>query len=105
MSMIKRLDVEYRTNGSHYKLFRRSDKAGMYKQYIDGIYVGCEMFKITIKEESEIFGKKLPKREVVPSPNQWGESAWTLSNKLSDEELINRFEKYNKELNECEKMK
>lgn len=95
---MKRLDVTYKTNGSEYTLFRRGEEVAIYKQVIDGIYVGAEMFKIQIRKRETIKGKEYPERETPPNNDSWGETSFTLSRHLTDEQLIERFERYEREL-------
>lgn len=96
---MKRLDIEIRTNKSVYKLFYRSERVAMYKQYMDGMYVGAEMGRIETRKEETIKGTWYPEREVYFANDSWGTSCWTLSNRLTDDELRERFMKYDEEVN------
>lgn len=96
---MKRLDTTIKTNGHTYRLFRRSEDVAVYKQYSsDKVLVGFEMFVITKRPKEVILGNKYPEREVYASLSDWGVSAWTLSNKLTEEEVLTRFEDLNNKI-------
>lgn len=97
---MKRLDTEIRTNNHHYKLLRRSEEVALYRQFHpeSGQLVGYELFKIKTRPLEIISGKEYPEREVYATNADWGKTAWTLSCKLSEEEALERFEEYVKEL-------
>ena len=95
----RRLDIEIKTNGSHYKLLRRSERSAVYKQYIDGILVGYEVYSpITIRKEEVFKGVTYPLREIIPSESSWGISSWSLGSYYTEEEAIAYFENKDKEL-------
>lgn len=95
----RRLDIEIKTNGSHYKLLRRSERSAVYKQYIDGILVGYEVYSpIPIRKEETFKGVTYPLREISPPTEYFGVSAWSLGIYLTEQEVIKYFERKDKEL-------
>lgn len=99
MKKPRRLEIEFLTNKSKYVLLRRSERSAVYKQYIDGILVGYEVYSpITVRKEEVFKGIEYPLREVVPSEASWGISSWSLGIYLSEREVIEYFERKDKEL-------
>lgn len=95
----RRLEIEFLTNKSKYVLLRRSERSAVYKQYIDGILVGYEVYSpIPIRKEETFKGVVFPLREVVPSSESFGTGAWTLGIYYTEEQVIEKFEKLDKEL-------
>ena len=75
----RRLDVTFKTNQSEYRLLRRSERSAVYKQYIDGILVGYEVYSpIPIRKEETFKGVTYPLREISPSELLFGICAWSL---------------------------
>lgn len=95
----KRLDIDVNTNGHNYTLFRRSENVACYKQYFEDVLVGYELFIIPVRKEEVIKNVTYPLRETFPSTSLWGERAWTLPAFTSEDQVINRFEKLDKEVN------
>lgn len=95
----RRLDIELKTNRSHYKLLRRSERSAVYKQYIDGILVGYEVYSpIPIRKEETFKGVTYPLREISPPIEHFGVSAWSLGTYYTEEDVIKYFERKDKEL-------
>jgi len=94
----KRLEIEVKTNGHSYTLFRRSEKVACYKQYFEDTLVGFELFIIPIRKEETIKNVTYPLREVFPSTSVWGENAWTLPAFTPEDKVIERFNKLDKEV-------
>ena len=64
------------------KLVKRTPTKAMYFRW-DGVY---EVFRVKIKEESDVFGKTYPRREAYPSSEDFGSIAWC----FHDEKLANQ---------------
>ena len=58
------------------KLLARTDHKAIYYRW-DNVW---EVFRIKIREEVELFGRKYPKMEVYPSNEEFGKRAWCFSN-------------------------
>lgn len=97
---MKRLDTTIKTNKSTYVLFRRSENVAVYNQYIDDMLVARELFEIKTRPEETIKGVTYPLREVFAANIDFGVTAFSLLANMSDEEVLKRFEKFNKEINE-----
>jgi hypothetical protein len=59
---------------------KRNGFKAMYEQTFEGNLIAFEVFKVKTRKESEVFGKIIPLREVFPSDESFGSTAWTLSN-------------------------
>jgi len=59
------------------KLIMRTDKKALYYRW-DDCY---EVFRITIQEASEVFGKKYPAHESYPGNEEFGKIAWAFKDK------------------------
>ena len=95
----RRLEIEFLTNKSKYVLLRRSERSAVYKQYMDGVLVGYEVYSPIHIRKAEVFkGIEYPLREVVPSNENWSQCAWSLGNYYTEEEAIKYFERKDKEV-------
>ena len=54
------------------KLVERTDKKAIYRRW-DDVY---EVFRIKVCPEKTLFGKTYPRREVYPSSEDFGATAW-----------------------------
>lgn len=101
---MRRLDIEYKTNGTEYKLFRRSEKVALYKQYSkEGDLIAYELFKIHKRPQETIKGIDYPEREIFASNQQFGLDAWAIPVRRGEDYVIKRFESYDKEVLNCDK--
>lgn len=99
METVSRLQLEIRTNGSVYKMVRRSENVALYKQFIDNEHVGWEFGLIRVRESENIKGKQYGRREVYFKNDDFGVTAWSPSRFVSEEEVIKKFEEYDKYVN------
>ena len=61
------------------KLVKRTDRKAMYYRW-DNVW---EVFRISISEAAEIYGRKYPRREVYPGNEDFGSTAWCFSDEES----------------------
>lgn len=67
------------------KCVKRTDKKAMYYRW-DDVW---EVFKIKVSEESKVFDKTYPKREVYPGNEDFGKTAWCYSDEASALRMYN----------------
>src|SRR5690606_2966466 len=95
-----RLEIEFLTNKSKYVLLRRSERSAVYKQYMDGVLVGYEVYSpIPIRKEEVFIGIEYPLREICPSASLFGICAWSLGAYYSELDAIQYFEDKDRLLN------
>ena len=73
------LPATFIKNTFTYELVMRDGQCAIYKQRLR-TGVGClayEVFRIEVKPEGEMFGKIIPMREVAPSNEAFGFTAWS----------------------------
>jgi len=80
--------TEYKRNGFHYKILKRSGDYGLFH----GKSKDCETFEV-IKIQSHngraIYGKTFPPSEFPPSNEQWGSYGWTFTKCKLAEDFFN----------------
>lgn len=96
------LATTVKTNGSVYKLLRRSDTTAIYKQFIEGTLVGYEVFKIPVRPAEHITGKEYPQRETYPNGSMFGKTAWSYGTRYSEKEVLRIFENLEDKIKEYE---
>lgn len=95
---MKQLEKLIKTNGSTYKLLRRSETVTLYEQYMSDNLVAYELSIVKTREAESFKGVDLPTRECFPSNQDFGVSAWSLPVLLGKKEVIRRFEDLNTEV-------
>src|SRR5438552_953193 len=69
----ERLPVEFTQEGRTLQQLKRNDKAAMYElRGHKGWLYGYEVVKIRVREPRVVFGRLQPRREVYPTPSDWG---------------------------------
>ena len=74
---MKRLPEELRCNGYTYTLHMRGKRACIYAQHVAPGKRRWEVFLIKTRPAEDIIGKSYPEREVFPSNESFGKTAWT----------------------------
>lgn len=95
---MKRLDIEIKTNGHTYILHRRSEKVALYKQYFEGMHVGWEYGLIKLRKAEKIKGVQYEERETFFANSEFGVTAFSPAMCLTEEQVIQKFENYVKEV-------
>lgn len=73
------LEKEYEKNGYTYLQVYRSDTEAIYKQKDGDRNVGYEVGRIKTAKAGEIFGNKVPAREVFWNNEDFGVIAWSVA--------------------------
>lgn len=71
------LPQSLRKNGFDYNLAYRDAKRAIYRQHVTENCQYFEVFQIRIAKAGTFKGKNIPEREVFPSDNDFGSTAWT----------------------------
>jgi len=74
------LPEKLRKNGFAYTLILRKGQSAIYRQQVTEKLAYFEVFIIQVKPEQNLFGRYYPEREVFPSDNVFGISAWSFRN-------------------------
>jgi len=77
---MKPLPDKLRKNGFNYTLVCRDGKLAIYRQEVTEKVQYFEVFVVKIKPESVFKGKVIPEREVFPSNEDFGKTAWSYRN-------------------------
>ena len=88
MDDFKRLPPELSKNGFQYTLVSRGLRTCIYCQHVTPNFKCYEVFLIKTRPAEVLFGKQVPAREVLPSNESFGSTAWVFRNK---ERAIKRF--------------
>ena len=73
---MRRLADEIRCNGYKYTLYKRGKRSCIYAQHVSPGQFRYEVFLIKTRPEEKVKGKIYPEREVFPSNETFGRSAW-----------------------------
>jgi hypothetical protein len=71
------LPTTFKKQGFDYEQIERNALTAIYSQSLDGDVRAYEVIRVIVAAESEIFGKLVPEREVLPGNEQWGIRGWT----------------------------
>lgn len=75
---MRKLATRIEKKGFVYEQINRNEFKAQYRQLDkEGNIVGHEVFYIGHAKETEAFGKTFPEREVYPSDNDFGVTAWS----------------------------
>lgn len=74
---MKTLPEKLRKNGFDYELVQRDANRAIYKQHVSENCHYWEVFRIRKRKESIFKGKQIPEREIFPSDEDFGYTAWT----------------------------
>lgn len=99
----EKLKEKYHKNGTDYELVKRNDLAAMYKQFLNGVQIGYEVFVVKI-QPSFTFpnGTINPSKEGFPSNENFGKTAWSFN---SIEKSNERYEEITKGIIHPERIK
>ncbi len=95
---MEKLPVQYVKNTFRYDLISRDGDVAIYSQTMPetGKLIGYEVFEVQKKEAFSLNGYDYPAKEAVPSANQWGQMAFTVSDlsraKVRQAELLKKIE-------------
>lgn len=95
---MEKLKKEYNKNGYRHKQIRRTDKAAIYVQYNGDRFITYNVFKIKVQQPRLAVGKEFSKKEVYPSNESYGYSAWTAYTLDRAEHILNQIELYGRKL-------
>jgi hypothetical protein len=75
---MKTLPIQFRHDGRTLRQMQRTCDIAIYELISDGgITLGYEVIKITIRKETEAFGKILAEREYYPCDSKFGSLGWS----------------------------
>jgi hypothetical protein len=85
---MKTLPEKLQKNGFEYTLVQRTSKRGIYTQHVSQDCYYFEVFIIKTRKAGTFKGKPIPEREIYPSDECFGKSAWTCQ---TYEKAVSRF--------------
>ena len=85
---MRQLDLEIKTNGTAYTQIKRDSFRAIYKSKENNY----EVFRVDVAAPTEIFGVEYPEREVYPSTESFGSSAWCVRTLEKAEDYYNNIE-------------
>lgn len=71
------LPISLRKNGFIYTQVYRGTRSCIYEQRVGQILIAFEVFIIRERSERSILGKIIPAKEIFPSNEDFGKTAWT----------------------------
>jgi hypothetical protein len=71
------LPNDIRKNGFSYKQVLRGDRSCIYEQRVGQKIIAFEVFMIRVMQEKSFMGKIFKEREIFPSNEDFGKTAWT----------------------------
>ena len=69
----------YRNNGYDYKLEKRVGDVAVFEQYSEGKLIAYEVFEVRKQKETDWGTVHYEAKEKVPSSEEWGNNAFTVS--------------------------
>lgn len=77
----KQLPESYTKNGFRYDLVARTERVAMYGQNdaFNDRFIAYEVCRVLRHDGRTIAGNYVPPAEFLPSSEQWGQQAWTLT--------------------------
>ena len=88
---MKKLEKYYKKYGYHFNQIFRDNNTAIYKQSDDTKDYGLEVFEIKIGKAALAFGKMQPLRELYPSSEHFGQSAFSVQTMDQAKEMIRFF--------------
>jgi hypothetical protein len=74
------LKLVYRKNSYIHRQIFRTDTTAIYAQLDNGRIIAYNVFKIKIQKKKESLGKIFPHKELYPSNESFGSTAWAITN-------------------------
>jgi len=90
---MERLPEELKCNGYKYTLHERGQRSCIYAQHVSPGQYRYEVFLIKTRPAEKIFGKQYPEREVFPSNETFGKTAWVYIKLENAEKAFDAIEK------------
>lgn len=90
------LPTELKKKGMLLRQVKRNDDVAIYEVSYDHTpekVIGHEVFKITIREAQELYGKAYPRMEAYPSDTMFGNTAYSVTSREYAEEYWDRLNK------------